>query len=149
MKKVFKTFLVVILLVFIAIQFFQPALNKHSGQVYTTDFTRIHKMPANMKALFETACYDCHSNNTNYLWFDFVQPARWLIEKHIGNAKKELNFNEWGNYSKRKQERLLNSMAEQIETGQMPLRSYTLLHKNARLSKEEIEILSQWLKVQP
>lgn len=149
MKKVIKKNLVIMLLVFLVIQFFQPALNTDEGKAYTTDFTQTYKMPAEIGTILKTSCYDCHSNNTNYLWYDYVQPGRWLVEKHIRQAKNELNFNEWGNYSARKQERLLHSMAEQVETGQMPLRSYTLLHKNAVLSKDQIEVLTKWLKEQP
>lgn len=149
MKKVRNSALPVILLVFIALQFFQPALHIDHGKVYPADFTQTYKMTAEVETILKTSCYDCHSNNTNYRWYDYVQPGRWFVERHIRNAKKELNFNEWGTYPARKQERLLRAMEEQVETGQMPLRSYTLLHKNAVLHKAEIEVLTKWLKEQP
>jgi hypothetical protein len=59
-----------------------------------------------------------------------------------------LNFNEWGIYSNRKQERLLNSIKEQIKTKQMPLSSYTLMHKDAKLNDWQIKTLTDWLKEQ-
>lgn len=148
MKKVLKIILATVLFIFIAIQFYQPALNVDKGQVYTTDFTQVYKMPIEIKAMCQTSCYDCHSNNTNYVWYDYVQPARTLVGIHIKNAKEDLNFNEWGTYSNRKQERLLNSIKEQIETKQMPLSSYTLMHKNAKLNNEQIKTLINWLKEQ-
>lgn len=149
MKKVIKPVLLVLFFVFLLIQFFQPVLNKDNGKVYTTDFTRYYQTPVEVSNILRRSCYDCHSNNTNYLWYDYVQPGRWLVEKHIKEAKNELNFNEWGNYSVRKQERLMRSIEEQIETGQMPLKSYTLLHKNAALDKDQMEVLLKWLKEQP
>jgi cytochrome c553 len=148
MKKVLKIILTVVLLIFIAIQFYQPALNVDDGQAYTIDFTQVYKMPVEVKAMFQASCYDCHSNNTNYVWYDYIQPARALVENHIKKGKEELNFNEWGNYSNRKQERLLNSIKEQIETKQMPLSSYTTMHKNAKLNDVQIKMLTQWLKEQ-
>jgi hypothetical protein len=148
MKRVLKIILVIVLFIFIAIQFYQPAPNVDKGQVYTTDFTKFYKMPVQVKAMFQTSCYDCHSNNTNYVWYDYVQPARALVENHIKKAKEDLNFNEWGKYSNRKQERILNSIKEQIETKQMPLPSYTVMHKDARLNNEQIKILTTWLKAQ-
>lgn len=148
MKRVLKIILATVLLIFIAIQFYQPALNVDKGQVYTTDFTQVYKMPIEVKAMLQTSCYDCHSNNTNYVWYDYVQPARTLVENHIKNAKQDLNFNEWGTYSNRKQERLLNSIKEQIESKQMPLSSYTIMHKNAKLNDEQIKVLTNWLKEQ-
>jgi len=148
MKRVLKIMLTIVLFIFIAIQFYQPALNVDKGQVYTTDFTQVYKMPVEVKAMLQTSCYDCHSNNTNYVWYDYVQPARTLVENHIKNAKQDLNFNEWGTYSNRKQERLLNSIKEQIETKQMPLSSYTIMHENAKLNDEQIKVLTNWLKEQ-
>ncbi|WP_230154279.1 heme-binding domain-containing protein [Flavobacterium sp. CECT 9288] len=148
MKRVLKIMLTIVLFIFIAIQFYQPALNVDKGQVYTTDFTQVYKMPIEVKAMLQTSCYDCHSNNTNYVWYDYVQPARTLVENHIKNAKQDLNFNEWGTYSNRKQERLLNSIKEQIETKQMPLSSYTIMHENAKLNDEQIKVLTNWLKKQ-
>lgn len=148
MKRVLKIMLTIVLFIFIAIQFYQPALNVDKGQVYTTDFTQVYKMPVEVKAMFQTSCYDCHSNNTNYAWYDYVQPARALVENHIKNAKQDLNFYEWGTYSNRKQERLLNSIKEQIETKQMPLSSYTIMHNNAKLNDEQIKVLTNWLKEQ-
>ena len=148
MKRVLKIMLTIVLFIFIAIQFYQPALNVDKGQVYTTDFTQVYKMPIEVKAMLQTSCYDCHSNNTNYVWYDYVQPARTLVENHIKNAKEDLNFNEWGIYSNRKQERLLNSIKEQIETKQMPLSSYTIMHKKAKLNDEQIKVLTNWLKEQ-
>lgn len=148
MKKVLKIILAIVLFIFIGIQFYQPALNVDKGQVYTTDFTQVYKMPVEVKAMLQTSCYDCHSNNTKYVWYDYIQPARAIVENHINNAKEDLNFNEWGNYSNRKQERLLNSIKEQIETKQMPLSSYTLMHKDAKLNDEQIKTLTNWLKEQ-
>ena len=104
MKKVLKIILAIVLFIFIGMQFYQPALNVDKGQVYTTDFTQAYKMPVQVKAMFQTSCYDCHSNNTNYVWYDYVQPMRALVENHIKNAKEDLNFNEWDTYSNRKQE---------------------------------------------
>lgn len=148
MKRVLKIMLTIVLFIFIAIQFYQPALNVDKGQVYTTDFTQVYKMPIEVKAMLQTSCYDCHSNNTNYVWYDYIQPARTFVENHIKNAKQDLNFNEWGTYSNRKQERLLNSIKEQIETKQMPLSSYTIMHKKAKLNDEQIKVLTNWLKEQ-
>ncbi|WP_313267855.1 heme-binding domain-containing protein [Epilithonimonas vandammei] len=148
MKKVLKIILAIVLFIFIAIQFYQPALNLDKRQVYTTDFTQFYKMPVQVKAMLQTSCYDCHSNNTNYVWYDYIQPARALVENHIKNAKEDLNFNEWGTYTNRKQERLLNSIKEQIETKQMPLSSYTMMHKNTKLNDEQIKVLTNWLKEQ-
>ena len=144
MKKVLKIILAIVLFIFIAIQFYQPALNVDKGQVYTTDFTQFYKMPVQIKAMFQTSCYDCHSNNTNYPWYANIQPMGWLLANHIKDGKAELNFNEFGSYSQRRQQSKLKSIVSQIKDDEMPLASYTMLHKNAKLTKEQKALIIDW-----
>lgn len=148
MKQILKRILVFVLFIFIAIQLYQPALNVYKGEAVTKDFTRVYKMPDEVETLFRNSCYDCHSNNTEYVWYDYMQPARTLVESHIKEAKDDLNFSEWDTYSSRKQERLLNSIKEQIVNRKMPLTSYTLMHRKAKLSDDEIKKITDWLNAQ-
>ena len=67
------------------------------------------------------------------------------MEHHIKEAKEDLNFSEWGNYSKRKQENKLDRIVKQIKSDEMPLASYTLIHKNARLTTVQKEEIMDWL----
>ena len=94
-----------------------------------------------MGRILHTSCYNCHSNNTNYPWYSYVQPVGLLLEHHINKGKAELNFSEFGTYSLRKQKSKLKSMANQIEKDEMPLSSYTLIHRDARLSKDSKKVL--------
>lgn len=148
MKQILKRILVFVLFLFIAIQLYQPAFTIDKGNAATKDFIRVYKMPAEVQTLFRNSCYDCHSNNTDYVWYDYIQPVRSVVESHIKEAKNDLNFNEWETYSNRKQERLLNSIKEQIVNRQMPLSSYTLMHRKAKLSDDEIKTMTEWLKEQ-
>ena len=81
-----KKILSAILIVFIAIQFIQPAHNK-SDQLLATDISKMVNIPDSVQALLKNACYDCHSNNTNYPWYSNIQPMGWLMAKHIKKAK--------------------------------------------------------------
>ena len=132
-----------LLIVFIAIQFVQPARNKN-GLVEPVDVTKAVSVPENVKMILQTACYDCHSNNTNYPWYTYVQPVGWILNNHIINGKKELNFSDFGSYPIRRQQSKLKAIADQIKDGEMPLYSYTIIHKNARLSKEQKALLTDW-----
>jgi len=137
--------LLVLLITFGAIQFIQPARNKN-GQASPTDITRIHAVPPSVHAVLQNACYDCHSNNTRYPWYSFIQPGSWWMASHIKKGKQDLNFNEFGSYSNRKQQSKLKSIANSITDGTMPIPSYLFLHKNARLSEGEKEMLVNWAK---
>lgn len=140
-----KIGLLVLSVIIIAIQFVQPARNQNR-QVLDADITRLYMVPENVKAVLKPSCYDCHSNNTNYPWYANVQPGGWWLASHIKKGKAELNFDEFGNYSKRRRQSKLKSIASSIEDGTMPLPSYTLIHKNAKLSKEDKTLLLSWVK---
>lgn len=146
MKRKLKKVGIALFLVLIVIQFYQPALNQNPGQDYTNDFLIITNAPNNISKLIQTSCYDCHSNNTKYLWYDYVQPARMFVEAHISDGKKELNLNEFGSYSNRKQQSKLEAISKQIKSGEMPLSSYTLLHHDAVLTETQKQAIIQWIE---
>ena len=130
-------------MVFIAIQFVQPAHNA-SGQVLATDITKVILLPDSVQMILKTACYDCHSNNTNYPFYAYIQPIGWLLNSHIQDGKNQLNFSDFGSLSKRRQASKLKSIANQIKDGEMPLPAYTILHKNAVLGKTDKDLIINW-----
>ncbi len=145
MKRWLKKIGLTLLICFVLLQFYQPARNKSNGQDLGKDFMTTYNPPDNIKNILHTSCYDCHSNNTNYMWYDYIQPARMLVESHIGKGKKELNFSEWADYSTRKQGTKLDRILKQVQKGKMPLKSYTMLHTSAKLNMEEKQQLIDWL----
>ncbi len=132
-------------IVLIALQFIQPDKNK-SRQVSTTDISIVLTIPDSVIILLKNACYDCHSNNTDYPWYSNVQPMGWLMANHIKKAKNELNFSDFGTYSQRKQLSKLDGIANSIKDDIMPLKSYKLMHKNSKLSQHERTIFINWVQ---
>lgn len=139
-----KKWLFALLIVFVIIQFIQPAHNK-SENILQTDVTKVYPVPPNVLTILKTACYDCHSNNTRYPWYSQVQPGGWWLASHIANGKEELNFSDIGSYSIRRQINKLRSIENSIKDGTMPLSSYTLLHKEARLTMQQKELIEGWV----
>lgn len=129
-------------------QLYQPARNESYEQVNTANFTTVYQVPKNVETILRTSCYDCHSNNTNYPLYSYIQPARFFMESHIKEGKENLNFNEWGNYSSRKQSNKLDRITNQIKFNEMPLSSYTLIHKNAVLSETQKNLVINWINSQ-
>lgn len=126
-------------------QLYQPARNEGFEQDVTANFTKVYKVPKNVETILRTSCYDCHSNNTKYPLYSYIQPARLFMESHIKEGKENLNFNEWGNYSNRKQNNKLDRIVKQIKSDEMPLASYTLIHKNAILTPTQKEEVINWI----
>lgn len=136
---------IVLLVALVGLQFIHTRTNQ-STSVPPTDFVKTFKVPEQIVKMLHTSCYNCHSNNTNYPWYSRVQPIGWLLKNHINKGKEELNLSEFGAYSGRKQKSKLKSMISQVEDGEMPLTSYTLLHREARLSAENKSALIEYLK---
>ncbi|MCJ7759416.1 MAG: heme-binding domain-containing protein [Gillisia sp.] len=142
--KVLKIILLVVLLAFVGIQFIPTTLNQ-SDIVPSTDLMEVYDVPEQVEVIFKTSCYDCHSNNTIYPWYNKIQPVSWIIEGHIKEAKAELNFNEFGSYSERRQKSKFKSILSQVKDGEMPLASYTWIHRDAKLSENEKKALEDWI----
>ena len=145
MRRIIKKILLAILVVFIAIQFIQPARNKN-GQILPTDISRMLSVPDSVQVILKNTCYDCHSNNTNYPWYVNIQPMGWLMAKHIRQGKSVLNFSEFGSYSPRKQLSKLSGIGNSIRDNIMPIASYKWMHKNARLSVDEKTLITDWVQ---
>lgn len=143
--KVIKPFLIILILLIVVIQFF-PTRQNINNNIPPTDLLVAHEIPSNTATLIKNACYDCHSNHTDYPWYDKIQPFAWVLEKHIDDAKRKINFNEFETYSSVKQKKILNAMHKAIENKTMPLTSYRIMHSEARLSKEERKEILDWIE---
>lgn len=143
--SLFKKIMLSILGVLIVIQFIRPARNKNS-MVLANDISKMVSIPDSVQVILKNACYDCHSNNTEYPWYVNVQPMGWLMAKHIRQGKAELNFSEFGNYTSRRQLSKLAGIANSIKDDIMPLSSYKWMHKNARLTNAQKTIIINWVQ---
>lgn len=84
--------------------------------------------------LWNTACADCHSNETVYPWYAYVAPVGWLVAHDTQEGRSEFNIST--DYRVE-----LDEMVEVIEEGEMPLPIYTTIHTDARLSNTERQML--------
>lgn len=82
--------------------------------------------------LARRACFDCHSNETEWPWYSRVAPVSWLVAWDVQEGRAVLNVSEW----QRPQEEAREA-AETVTEGEMPPRLYTLMHAHARLSDSE------------
>ena len=142
--KVLKIIAIILLLIVVGIQFI-PTTRNQSELVPPTDLMETYNVPEQVEVIFKTSCYDCHSDNTKYPWYNKLQPVSWIMEGHIKEGKSELNFNEFGSYSERRQKSKFKSILSQVKDGEMPLASYTWMHRDAKLSENEIKALEGWI----
>ena len=145
-----KTVLLFLFFIFIIIQFFQP--NKNNNDITATnDIHVLISIPDTIQQIMKVACYDCHSNNTRYPWYSNIQPVGWWLKNHVEEGKRHLNFNEFvnipgrnGKSTRERQLKKLEDIKETVEADEMPLSSYTIIHPDARLTKEQKQLIMDW-----
>lgn len=140
--KLFKKILLVLLIVFIGIQFVRPAKNVSTDK--SKNIKNLYAVSTEVETILTKACNDCHTNNTVYPWYASVQPVTWWLDDHIKEGKKHLNFDEYTTYSLRKQFHKMEEVVEQVKEKEMPLDSYTWIHRDAKLSDAERATLTTW-----
>lgn len=143
MKKVFKTLGWIMLLAFVGLQFFRPEKNRQEG-VAANAVSQKYTIPADADAIMKKACYDCHTNNSEYPWYFNIQPVGIWMNKHIKDGKRHLNFSEFTNRPLWVQYHKLEEVIETVKEGEMPLNSYTWTHKDAKLSSDEKVKITSW-----
>ncbi len=141
--KVVKKIPLILLVVLVAMQFYRPEQNFAQGN-HTKVFLKQTNPPEDVKTILQESCYDCHSDNTVYPWYNNVAPISYWIADHVQDGKKHLNFSDWENYSPKKAAHKLEETAEMVSEGEMPLKEYTWTHETARLTAEQIEALVEW-----
>jgi len=129
-QKNFKKIAIALVVILIIIQFI--GVEKNTSTVSSENAIDKHyNVPTNIQSLLKTSCYDCHSNNTVYPWYNNIQPVKWWVGKHVNNGKKKLNFDEF--------------MIETIKDNEMPLKSYTIIHNDAKLSTSDKAEIEKWV----
>lgn len=143
--KILKKIGIALLVILLVMQAFRPAKN-NSGDM-SKDISVSYVVPADVKTILAKACNDCHSNATRYPWYSEIQPVSWWLSDHIKDGKRHFNFNEFEGYRVARQYKKLEECIEEVKKGDMPLASYTIIHKDAILSDEEKNTLFTWLDI--
>jgi len=96
------------------------------------------------RALAKTACFDCHSNETNWgRWYESIAPASWLVQRDVDEGRRRLNFSEWDQGGKPRER---GELWEVLQYGSMPPFQYTILHSEAKLTQAQVDQLIAGLR---
>jgi hypothetical protein len=142
--KYLKYFSILLLLTLVVIQFIKPDKN-NDGYQSVALFEKEIVPTKEIAMILKNNCYDCHSDQTNYPWYNNISPINYWLEEHIVDGKKHFNVSAWDAYSARKKDHKLEELVEYVEQGEMPLDSYTWLHGD--LSNQDTQTLLQWAQL--
>lgn len=147
MKKIFtfKKISLALIILLLVIQVFR--IDKTIKPVDTSkDFIFATNANNDVAHLLKIACYDCHSNQPTYPWYTNIAPVSWWVKNHINEGSHHLNFSEWAAYSTKRKNHKLEECIEMVEEAEMPLDSYTWMHKEAKLTDEQRLQLVEFFK---
>lgn len=100
--------------------------------------------PREVVEVIRQSCYDCHSHETTWPWYAHIAPVKWLVRDHVADAREDLNFSAWNRYDASDRTHKWEEVAEEVEEEHMPLRSYRIVHRDARLSDRDRQLLIDW-----
>jgi hypothetical protein len=138
-----KKILISLVVLLVAIQFIR--IDKTNPPVdKSKDFITLTQPSEEVKGILVTSCYNCHSHETTYPWYTNIAPVSWWVKNHINEGRSHLNFSEWANYPEKRQQHKLEECIEEVHKGEMPLSTYTMIHKAAVLSPDQQSQLTAW-----
>ncbi len=141
-RKLVRITPILLVSVFIGTQFVPtPGVSKTS----TTKPNTAKTVNWQVGKIMERSCRDCHTNRTTWPWYSRVAPISWVISKHVIEGREILDFSDWANQPPSEGERLL--ICDAVSSGRMPLLEYTAIHRSARLSKQDVEVICEWAAV--
>ena len=137
--------LVVLISLFMVSQFLSPKKNQ-SGLYAVNQFFLDTNTPKEVQILLKEACFDCHSDQTDYPWYNSITPVNYWLNSHVKEGKKHFDVSKWASYSTKKKDHKLDELIEEIEEREMPLASYTWTHKEAQLTDAQVQSLVDWAR---
>ena len=138
-RKLVKLTPILLVSAFIGLQFVPaPAVSKTA----TTKPHTAEMINPQVGKILDRSCQDCHSSRTTWPWYSHVAPVSWIVSKHISAGREILDFSDWANQPHSADERML--ICDAVSDGRMPLPEYTLIHRNAKLSKRDVELICKW-----
>jgi hypothetical protein len=136
-----KKTLIFLVILLIAIQFIP--LKKTNPPV--NEAIALHTDKKVMQIL-KRSCYDCHSNETKWSIYSDIAPLSFGVMSHVEDGRNALNFSRYKTISPEIKRARLKRAISTVKLGIMPLSSYLLFHKEARLSKADKKTLIAWFE---
>jgi cytochrome c551/c552 len=128
---------------FAAIQFIQPPMAPQTAATSAHIYQQAHT-PADVQAILQRACADCHSDSVHYPWYSYVAPVSWLIRHDVNEGREHFNLSQLGAADVSRRAHKLDEAGEEVQKDKMPLGIYTLMHPNAKLSEADKASLLTW-----
>lgn len=149
MQKLLRWGALALVVIVLGIQLYRPEKNNPTTDPGRAMDARV-AVPAPVRAILDRACADCHSHYVRWPWYSQVAPVSWLVADDVRAGRRHLNFSDWNQLDRkgrpRDTKKQLDKICEEVTEGGMPLRSYALVHRDARLSEADVKTVCDWAR---
>ena len=147
MKRGLKWTMIVLACGFVLIQFARAARTNPVADEARSMEASLHVSPE-VKTIFARACDDCHSNRTRWPWYSQIAPVSWWLSDHVRQGRRHMNFSDWARYTPGEAQQVLGEICRLSKLDTMPLASYTLMHRAAVMSPQDVGTLCAWTQTE-
>jgi hypothetical protein len=146
LRKHFKTILLcLILLIGISSVFIHPYGNvKAISKASSNPVFAGAQIEPQISGILQRSCQNCHSERTTWPWYSYVAPVSWMVESDVRDGRSHFNMSRWDEYNTDDRIQILAGISTMVRNKEMPLPQYLLLHRDAKLSAADIDLIYQW-----
>lgn len=120
---------------------------KHLSTVGAASKQPVHTAGnSEVSVILTRSCSDCHSSHASVPWYGHVAPVSWMVSSHVNRGRQKLDFSAWDSRGPLRGEKA--DICDAVADGSMPPRSYTLIHRYARLTNHDTEAICNWADTQ-
>ena len=147
MKKRWRTILLVLIALVVICSFIHP-FGRVKAVHSDAALLQGAQVPPQVMSTLQRSCIDCHSEQTRWPWYSHVAPMSWLVESDVSEGRKNWNMSHWNEITPDERQDKLGGVASMVRNRKMPLPQYLLIHRNAKLSDAEVDLLYQWARTE-
>jgi hypothetical protein len=142
-----KNILFILLGLFILAQIFRPSRIAEPVDP-ANDLIAVTRPDAEVEHIIRTSCYDCHSGQPHYPWYNAITPVNWWLNDHIVDGRKHFDASTWGSVLGYDRDHQAKESMEMMEKKEMPIPEYFYLgrHADAKMTEAQYDKLYAYFK---
>ena len=113
-----------------------------TGRTLLKDFDA----PPRVRSIIQRACLDCHSEETIWPWYSNIPPVSKQIHNDVEGGREFMDFSYWSEYTAEEQDSYASQIAYATSARSMPPPKYLWMHRDARLSAADLDVLKEWAR---
>jgi len=139
-----RSFVALILVASVALALTTAAHGSRSDTFVEKSLLARSDIPEPVRVILQRACQNCHSENTIWPWYAHIPPISRQILSDVKQGRAFMDLSKWNDYTEGERRGFRTAIGAAIQNHVMPPAKYVWMHREARLSSDEIELVKVW-----